>query len=336
MLQLSHQQMQELLTNRMVRNEAELGYDLYHTTFESTIQEPICTGQTRSIQIREGTTFMQLEFTFHQDTEVEMFSKQPQVGFGFCLNGHSTAFVHTIDSRPSDLALHYADRTTFIYANTSSSGYQQFWKDKTLRAFYIHFSYDTFSEMIGDALLELPRELQSSLTTGKGSYVYMAPMPRELHALCLATQHNPFTGKSREFYTEAKAIELIAYQVDALLRPGGAFQPIQPPLTQQEEQKIDACYEQLQNHLSMPPSLLELAKQCGLSVYRLKNGFRARYGDTPFRILTELRMLQAKSLLEKGELNVSEIAFEVGYQSLGTFSNTFYERFGTRPSTYRR
>jgi AraC-like DNA-binding protein len=336
MLHVSHQQMQELLTSRTVVAAQELGFDLYHTTFQSIIDDPICKGSTQSVQIREGITFMHLELTFHQDTEVEMFSTQPQVGFGFCLKGHSTAYVKEVGGQRSELAIHYADRTTFIYANPSSSGYQHFWKDKALQAFYIHFRHDTFKELIGEALQELPIELFTTLHTGKGSYLYLAPMSHELHVLCLNLRHTSFKGKSREFYIEAKVMELIAYHVDTLLHPGVNLSAVYPPLSKWEEKQIDQCYRQLQKNVSHPPSLLELAKGSGLSVYRLKNGFRARYGDTPFQILTELRMLHAKALLEKGELNVSEIALEAGYSSLGTFSNTFFERFGLRPSAYKK
>jgi transcriptional regulator GlxA family with amidase domain len=142
-------------------------------------------------------------------------------------------------------------------------------------------------------------------------------------------------GKSREFLTEAKVVELIAYQVDALLKPVVGQRMFSPSLTRVEEQKIDECYQAFQQNVSNPPSLPELARSSGLSIYRLKNGFRQRYGDSPFRLITELRMLRAKELLEQGELNVSEVAMEVGYTSLGTFSNTFHARFGLRPSSYK-
>jgi AraC-like DNA-binding protein len=92
----------------------------------------------------------------------------------------------------------------------------------------------------------------------------------------------------------------------------------------------------MENNLSNPPSLIKLAKESGLSVYRLKNGLRIRYGNTPFKLLTEMRMLKAKELLLRGEANIGEVAQEVGYSSVGSFSNTFFERFGVRPSTYKK
>jgi AraC-like DNA-binding protein len=337
MLYISHQQLQELMTSRPVVQEAELGYNLYHSTFESIIDEPYCKGSTKSIRIREGITFLQVEITFMQDTEVEMMSTSPQVGFGFCLKGPSTAYVKDLyNKKDADFAMHLSNCTSYIYANPSSSGHQHFWANKTLQGLYIHFSYESFKELITDSLHELPIDLQSTLNHSRGSYLFFGAMPKPVLALCYSLINNPFTSKSREFYTEAKVFELIAHQVDTLLTPSKESIMLSPPLTKIEEERIDYCYEQLQKDLNQPPSLLELAKGSGLSVYRMKNGFRQRYGDTPFRLLTEIRMIKAKELLEKGNQNVSEVAMEVGYSSLGTFSNAFFERFGLRPSSYKK
>jgi AraC-like DNA-binding protein len=337
MLHLSQEQIHQLITGRPIVKQEDLGYNLYHTTFESLIDDPICKGSTRSIFIREGMTFMQVELTFMQDTEVEMLSTQPQVGFCFFLKGLSTAYVKGLYGKKDGLfALHLSDRTSYIYANASSSGPQHFWANKTIEAMYIHFSYASFKELIGDALSKLPVELISTLSHTSDSYLHVTRMSQSVKSLCDSLLYNPFKGKGGEFYTEAKVIELIAHQVDALLKLDGSRAQPSPPLTKAEEKQITYCYQQLQMDLSQPPSLLELAKTTGLSVYRLKSGFQQMYGNTPVRLLTELRMLKAKELLEKGAHNVSEVAVEVGYASLGSFSNAFFERFGFRPSAYRK
>jgi hypothetical protein len=50
MLYISHQQLQELMTSRPVVQEAELGYNLYHSTFESIIDEAILQRQHQKYQ----------------------------------------------------------------------------------------------------------------------------------------------------------------------------------------------------------------------------------------------------------------------------------------------
>jgi AraC-like DNA-binding protein len=52
--------------------------------------------------------------------------------------------------------------------------------------------------------------------------------------------------------------------------------------------------------------------------------------------LRSLRLHQAKTLLETTELNVSEIAYEVGFSDPKYFSRVFSEQFGTAPRDWRR
>jgi AraC-like DNA-binding protein len=336
MLRLTYKELQEMVTGRPVLREEEKGYDLYHTDFKSVIDNSICKGAAKSTIIREGITFLQIEITFLQDTIVEMMSSEPQVGFGFLLKGKSTAYLDEINGARSFMSLDYADRTAFIYANRSSHGQQEYWANHVQSSYYIHFSYASFLEMIGDAKEDLPHLLYETLTSDDGSYFHLQPMGQELMASCYQLQQNNFRGKSREFFLEAKVFELIAHLTEALLRSGIEKPHSSRSLTKWEEDCVDHCYRQMESSLSNPPSLIKLAKETGLSVYRLKNGLRARYGNTPFKLLTEMRMLKAKELLVSGECNISEVAHAVGYSSIGSFSNTFFERFGTRPSTYKR
>jgi AraC-like DNA-binding protein len=314
--------------------ENELGFDLYHTTFESIIDDPICKGSTRSIVIREGITMLKAELTFFHDTEIEMKSTQPQVGFVFFLKGLSTAYINELNNKKADYSISLSPRTSLIYANASSGGPQHYPSSKPLQALYIHFSYPSFKELVGESLQDLPNELYHALANNEGSYRYATPMSKELLTLSYSLFDNPFKGKSGEFYTEAKVIELLAHQVDVLLKANDEQVTPISSLNNKEIEKIDFCYRELQEDLSQPPSVIELAKRSGLSVYRLKNGLRQRYGHSVSGLLTELRMLKARELLEKGKHNVSEVATEVGYSSLGTFSNAFSEKFGRRPSTY--
>ena len=48
------------------------------------------------------------------------------------------------------------------------------------------------------------------------------------------------------------------------------------------------------------------------------------------------RIERAMALLRRGDLSVTEVCFEVGCQSLGTFSTRFTELVGMPPSAYRR
>jgi transcriptional regulator GlxA family with amidase domain len=85
-----------------------------------------------------------------------------------------------------------------------------------------------------------------------------------------------------------------------------------------------------------PVSLPDVAAQANLSPYHFLRVYKRAYGETPHEFLTRLRIERAKRLLAKGSHNVTEACFEVGFSSLGSFSNLFAYRVGLPPSEYRR
>ncbi|MEA2443348.1 MAG: hypothetical protein QOJ12_640 [Thermoleophilales bacterium] len=64
--------------------------------------------------------------------------------------------------------------------------------------------------------------------------------------------------------------------------------------------------------------------------------FRATFGETPHRYLQRRRVERSMFLLRETDRSVTEICFDVGFISLGTFSRTFSEIVGEPPSAYRK
>jgi AraC-like DNA-binding protein len=63
--------------------------------------------------------------------------------------------------------------------------------------------------------------------------------------------------------------------------------------------------------------------------------FRDTFGETPHRYLQRRRVERAMFLLRQTDQSVTEICFDVGFASLGSFSRTFSEIVGKTPSAYR-
>jgi AraC-like DNA-binding protein len=59
---------------------------------------------------------------------------------------------------------------------------------------------------------------------------------------------------------------------------------------------------------------------------------KAQFGVTPSELLRETRLQRAQAMLERGEGNVSEVAYAVGFRTLAHFSTSFHKRFGQPPS----
>ncbi len=87
----------------------------------------------------------------------------------------------------------------------------------------------------------------------------------------------------------------------------------------------------IHEHLGEKISLAALASQFGYSIRNLSRLFTDQLG-MPFSSYCKIaRMLNALEQIEQGETRVSQVAFEVGYESVATFSNNFLEVCGIRP-----
>jgi len=78
-----------------------------------------------------------------------------------------------------------------------------------------------------------------------------------------------------------------------------------------------------------------LARVSGASEAHFARSFREAFGIPPHRYLLTRRLERAKALLRDTDLSITEIAFETGWQSLGTFGRTFRDVTGESPGELR-
>ena len=84
-----------------------------------------------------------------------------------------------------------------------------------------------------------------------------------------------------------------------------------------------------------PLDVEALARGVNMSGGHLSRQFKLAYGESPYSYLMTRRIERAMALLRRGDLSVTEVCFEVGCASLGTFSTRFTELVGLPPSAYR-
>ncbi|MUH00985.1 helix-turn-helix domain-containing protein [Scytonema sp. UIC 10036] len=82
-------------------------------------------------------------------------------------------------------------------------------------------------------------------------------------------------------------------------------------------------------------SIADMAKIVGYSPVHFSRMFKKTTGQTPLKYLIHHRISQAKQLLEKTELPIIEIAYQVGFNSHAYFSTQFRLVTGTTPQNYR-
>jgi transcriptional regulator GlxA family with amidase domain len=78
-----------------------------------------------------------------------------------------------------------------------------------------------------------------------------------------------------------------------------------------------------------------LARVSGVSQAHFARSFKEAFGVPPHRYLLTRRVERAMALLRDTDLSITQIAFEVGWESLGTFGRTFRDVTGETPSAVR-
>jgi len=150
-------------------------------------------------------------------------------------------------------------------------------------------------------------------------------------ALSQILQHQPNALMSR-LYLKGKVYELLSLYFN----PAEATDIAECPFLVDEEnvRKIRNAKKIMLDHMINPPSLQELADEIGLSLKKLKEGFKQLYGSTVYQFVLDHKMNHARQLLGAGSYNVNEVALQLGYSNSSHFIEAFKKKFGTTPKKY--
>ncbi|MBH8577766.1 helix-turn-helix transcriptional regulator [Nostocaceae cyanobacterium CENA369] len=197
----------------------------------------------------------------------------------------------------------------------------------------IYMNYEKFRSFIADPCGELPKNLQHLIRPFEHPTYerYGTITPAMLLALQQILQC-PYQDTAKRLYLESKVWELAALMVDQEIQINqDSLESIK--LKPSEIERIYYAKEILLKYLDNPPSLIQLAQQVGLNDRKLKEGFRSVFGTTVFGYLHNYRMEVAQNLLMQGQMNVTEVAHQVGYASPTSFYNAFRKKFGVSPKS---
>jgi AraC-like DNA-binding protein len=165
-----------------------------------------------------------------------------------------------------------------------------------------------------------------------GSIAFCGLMGVWERELCEAlAQAAPDIGPGR-LLAEARVLEWAAVRLfraesgDA----GGGF-----CVTLRDRDPVKRAVHLLRERLDQPLDLTSIAKEVGVAPHHLSRRVSAETGNTLQRHLRRLRIERACEALDSGKMNITEVALEVGYQSLSHFAKAFREETGESPGKWR-
>ncbi|WP_374101466.1 helix-turn-helix domain-containing protein [Tsukamurella paurometabola] len=111
-----------------------------------------------------------------------------------------------------------------------------------------------------------------------------------------------------------------------------------PELSPREDvnRRLLRARDAMDRHYAEPLDVPAVARIAHMSAAHFSREFAAVFGETPHRYLQRRRIERAMARLRDTDLAITDIAFDVGFGSSGTFSRTFRAIVGRSPSLYRR
>ncbi|WP_378737986.1 GlxA family transcriptional regulator [Nocardia brasiliensis] len=140
----------------------------------------------------------------------------------------------------------------------------------------------------------------------------------------------------RRDYGSAVATDTARFLVAPLQRDGGQAQFIVRPAPPRDATALQPLLGWIEQHLTQPLTLADLAQHSGLSIRTLQRRFETQLGTTPLNWLLNARIRHAQHLLETTDLPIDRVAEQSGFGSVASLRHHFAHLVGTAPRNYRK
>jgi len=289
-----------------------------------TLKENVAQGSYKEVLIEDGFYVLKLQNDYSEIQRVTREIDSSFIQFHFCLKGNAKFIFNE-----NKYALEVSEESSLLLYNTQVDLPMNLEMAPNSWIVSVVMTIRKFHSLFSKEANYIP--FLSAENKEKKYYAQEAVSPAIAVVLSQIMNYN-LHPSIKELYIMGKVYELISLyfnkSTDADLE--------QCPFLVDEDnvKRIRQAKEIMISHMAEPPSLAELAKEVGLSLKKLKEGFKQIYGDSVYSFLFDYKMEHARRLLETGQHNVNEVGLKVGYSTSSHFIAAFKKKYGTTPKKY--
>jgi len=246
---------------------------------------------------------------------------------GFTFYGSGKVELEIIYGNSKDIVQNTSGLAFSFYGNNKLSFLHKISEESPLKNLSIFSTIKNIRKLPKDEKALYEKYLKPLLTTNKnflaGPNFYMPPVMQNVIAKIFNTT---YSGTFRKMFLQSQITELLSHFFAYL------SQETNQKINTAEKEKLFKAKDIITNNISSPPSLNELSKMIGLNNNKLKKNFKELFGVPVFKYLQNERLEKAFTLLKRSEFSTQEVAWNVGYESVSSFSNAFLKKYNIRPS----
>lgn len=255
---------------------------------------------------------------------------QSLIDFGFVLNGRMKKKILNSSSEQSEIF--NVRGSGGIVFTPHTRGTIELPADVRLQICHVHISPECLNLMLMENLENISPEFRQILEGKNFDFMERGRLIPEAELCANQVMNFSDPGIPGKLYYEAKALELICLQLNWMYlrnnNPKSVF------FTKSEKDKIYAAKEIIEKSSDFNLSALEISSNLGIGINKLNFGFKEVFGCTIAGCIKDCRLQKARMLLDRGDANVSEAAWNIGYTNVSHFSSAFKKKFGVLPGAY--
>ncbi len=298
------------------------------------LPEHIGSGMIKGINFHGGMGILQYEVNFLEDTEIQFIvDKVHPLKFLFSISG-------TLEHRfkeDEEVHLIHQYQNAIVASSDHNSHILSFNKNKDIHIKSLEIDRQVFVDRMDCDLKKLGGRLERLFrdTEAKEKFYYNGYYSLQIADLFLEIANSPHTDFINKLFLEGKAYQVMTEQIlqyeDDL--NDTAHQILMRQFT---ISKIKKIAKNIDSNLADLDTIAKMAKEVGLTEKKLQEGFKVLYNTTINNYIQKNRLEKIKELLISTDMNMGEIAYEVGINSKSYLSKIFKAHFGISPTEFKQ
>jgi AraC-like DNA-binding protein len=315
-----------------IASRLNVDYETENNEICIDIPEDAGTGTIKAMSFSHGVGLMDLDVRLKKEVRFEL--NQSLVQPLEIIYNRESSFIHRFNGKEDAHDIRHLE-SAMLSSNGKHGNMVVLPADEPICFFNLEINRKQFEEKIGDFLPDMDSDLEALFrdVNGVNLFFYKANYSLDIAKCIEEIKECEHSGFPKSVFIEGKCYEILAHHLRQYI-DDAADPDNRKILRQATVKKLEEAAEIISAELDQVDNIIALAKRVGLNQNTLQNGFQHLYGMSVNNYIQNERMEMAKNLMEKSDLNITEITYKIGINSRSYFSKLFKERYAMTPTQY--
>lgn len=315
-----------------IASRLNVDYETENNEICIDIPEDAGTGTIMAMSFSHGVGLMDLDVRLKREVRFEL--NQSLVQPLEIIYNRESSFIHRFNGKEDAHDIRHLE-SAMLSSNGKHGNMVVLPADEPICFFNIEINRKQFEEKIGDFLPDMDSDLEALFrdVNGVNLFFYKANYSLDIAKCIEEIKECEHSGFPKSVFIEGKCYEILAHHLRQYI-DDSSDPDNRKILRQATVKKLEEAAEIISSELEQVDNIIALAKRVGLNQNTLQNGFQHLYGMSVNNYIRNERMEMAKNLMEKSDLNITEITYRIGINSRSYFSKLFKERYAMTPTQY--